>query len=177
MNFALIYFYNHIRINIHTYDGKWGLFMIIRKAKVQDVQGIYKLIAFYAKEGQLLIRTPASICEDILSFYVAIENDEVVGVGSLYVYDESLCEIRSLAVSENHMQKGIGKKITQKIVEDAHLLGINDMISLTYQVEFFSKLGFEVISKETIPQKVRKDCLSCPKFFACDETAMIVHLN
>lgn len=177
MNFALIYFYNHIRINIHTYDGKWGLFMIIRKAKVQDVQGIYKLIEFYAKEGQLLIRTPTSICEDILSFYVAIENDEVVGVGSLYIYDESLCEIRSLAVSADHMQKGIGKKITQKIVEDAQLLGINNMISLTYQVEFFSKLGFEVISKETIPQKVRKDCLSCPKFFACDETAMMVHLN
>ena len=158
-------------------NGKWGFFMIIRKAKVQDVQGIYKLIEFYAKEGQLLIRTPASICADILSFYVAIENDEVVGVGSLYVYDESLCEIRSLAVSADHMQKGIGKKITQKIVEDAQLVGINNMISLTYQVEFFSKLGFEVISKETIPQKVRKDCLSCPKFFACDETAMMVHLN
>ena len=40
MNFALIYFYNHIRINIHIYDGKWGLFMSTRKAKVQDVQGI-----------------------------------------------------------------------------------------------------------------------------------------
>lgn len=177
MNFALTYFYNHIRINIHIYNRKWGLTMLIRKAKVQDVEGIYKLISFYAKEGQLLIRTPASICEDILSFYVAIEDDEVVGVGSLYVYDESLCEIRSLAVSSDHMQKGIGKKITQKVLEDAQLLGIKNMISLTYQVEFFSKLGFEVISKETIPQKVRKDCLSCPKFFACDETAMMVHLN
>ena len=151
--------------------------MNIRKAKVQDVQGIYKLIALYAKEGQLLIRTPASICEDILSFYVAVDNDEVVGVGSLYVYDETLSEIRSLAVSADYMQKGIGKKITQKIVEDAQSLGITNMISLTYQVDFFLKLGFEVISKETIPQKVRKDCLSCPKFFACDETAMMVHLN
>ena len=168
MNFALIYFYNHICINIRIYDGKWGLVMIIRKAKVQDVQGIYKLIEFYAKEGQLLIRTPASICEDILSFYVAVDNDEVVGVGSLYVYDETLSEIRSLAVSADYMQKGIGKKITQKIVEDAQSLGITYMISLTYQVNFFLKLGFEVISKETIPQKVRKDCLSCPKFFACD---------
>ena len=151
--------------------------MLIRKAKVTDVPGIYKLIEHNAKKGLVLIRTHASICEDLLSFYVAVEDDEVVGVGSLYIYDESLSEIRSLAVSENHMKKGIGKKITEKIVEDAKQLGIGRMISLTYQVDFFSKLGFDVIQKETIPQKVRKDCLGCPKFFACDETAMVILLN
>ena len=75
------------------------------------------------------------------------------------------------------MKKGIGKKLTEKIVEDAKQLGIGRMISLTYQVDFFSKLGFETIQKETIPQKVRKDCLGCPKFFACDETAMVIPLN
>ncbi|MFF5995095.1 N-acetyltransferase [Lysinibacillus sp. KU-BSD001] len=151
--------------------------MLIRKAKVADVPGICKLIEKYAKTGELLIRTHASICEDLLSFYVAVEDDEVIGVGSLYIYDESLSEIRSLAVSEGHMGKGVGKKISQKIVEDAEQLGIGRMISLTYQIEFFSKLGFQVIEKETIPQKVRKDCLGCPKFFACDETAMVINLN
>lgn len=151
--------------------------MLIRKAKVTDVPGIYHLIEHNAKEGLVLIRSHSSICEDLLSFYVALEEDEVIGVGSLYIYDESLSEIRSLAVSENHKKKGIGKKITQIIVHDAKQLGIGRMISLTYQVEFFSKLGFEVIEKETIPQKVRKDCLGCPKFFACDETAMVIQLN
>ncbi|WP_431026719.1 N-acetyltransferase [Lysinibacillus sp. LZ02] len=151
--------------------------MLIRKAKVADVPGICKLIEQYAKTGELLIRTQASICEDLLSFYVAVEDNEVIGVGSLYIYDESLSEIRSLAVSEGHMGKGVGKKISQKIVEDAEQLGIGRMISLTYQIEFFSKLGFQIIEKETIPQKVRKDCLGCPKFFACDETAMVINLN
>lgn len=151
--------------------------MLIRKAKVADVPGIYKLIEQYAKSGELLIRSHASICEDLLSFYVAVEEDEIVGVGSLYIYDESLSEIRSLAVSEGNKGKGIGKKITKKIVDDAEQLGIGRMISLTYQIEFFSKLGFQIIEKETIPQKVRKDCLGCPKFFACDETAMVINLN
>ena len=151
--------------------------MLIRKAKVADVPGIYKLIEQYAKSGELLIRSHASICEDLLSFYVAVEEDEIVGVGSLYIYDESLSEIRSLAVSEGNKGKGIGKKITKKIVDDAEQLGIGRMISLTYQIEFFSKLGFKIIEKETIPQKVRKDCLGCPKFFACDETAMVINLN
>lgn len=151
--------------------------MEIRKAKVADVPGIYKLIEQYAKSGDLLIRTPTSICEDLLSFYVAVEENEVVGAGSLYIYDESLSEIRSLAVSDDHKGKGIGKKITQIIVDDAKQLGIERMISLTYQIEFFTKLKFHIIEKETIPQKVRKDCLGCPKFFACDETAMIINLN
>ncbi|WP_332645724.1 N-acetyltransferase [Lysinibacillus sp. 54212] len=151
--------------------------MEIRKAKVADVPGIYHLIEQYAKTGQLLIRTHTSICEDLLSFYVAVEEDEVVGVGSLYIYDESLSEIRSLAVSENHKGKGIGKELTQIIVDDARLLGIERMISLTYQIEFFTKMSFYIIEKETIPQKVRKDCLGCPKFFACDETAMVIQLN
>lgn len=151
--------------------------MKIRKAKVADVPGICKLIEQYAKEGQLLARTHTSIYEDLLSFYVAIEEDEVVGAGSLYIYDDSLSEIRSLAVSEEHKGKGIGRKITQIIVDDAKDLGIERMISLTYQIEFFTKMKFHIIDKETIPQKVRKDCLGCPKFFACDETAMIINLN
>lgn len=151
--------------------------MNVRKARVQDVEQIYKLIEHYAKEGKLLIRTPASLYENLLSFYVAEEDGKVVGVGSIYVYDEKLSEIRSLAVSPDHMGKGIGKKITLKIIEDTKELGIKEMISLTYQVEFFEKMGFKVIDKENIPQKVRKDCLNCPKFFACDEIAMSVQVN
>lgn len=150
--------------------------MIIRKATIKDVEGIHDLITLYAKEGQLLVRTPDSIYQDIQSFYVAIEDDTVIGVGSLYIYDATLCEIRSLAVAANQMQKGIGKHITKKILEDARYLGVEKMISLTYQVTFFEKLGFEIISKDIIPQKVRKDCLNCPKFFACDETAMLINL-
>lgn len=150
--------------------------MLIRKATIHDAESIHKLITFYAKEGQLLIRTIDSIYQDILSFYVAVEGDIVAGVGSLYIYDATLCEIRSLAVSSSYLKKGIGKQITKKIVEDASDLGIKEMISLTYQVPFFEKLGFEIISKDSIPQKVRKDCLNCPKFFNCDETAMQIHL-
>ena len=42
--------------------------MLIRKATIHDVESIHKLITFYAKEGQLLIRTVDSIYQDILSF-------------------------------------------------------------------------------------------------------------
>ena len=138
---------------------------------------MYNLIEHYAKEGKLLLRTPASLYENLLNFYVAEEDGKVVGVGSIYVYDEKLSEIRSLAVDPAYQGKGIGKKITEQVIADTKELGIKDIISLTYQVEFFEKLGFEVVDKENIPQKVRKDCLNCPKFFACDEIAMVRHVN
>jgi hypothetical protein len=33
--------------------------------------------------------------------------------------------------------------------------------------------GFKVISKESLPQKVWKECVNCPKFPNCEEIAMI----
>ena len=47
------------------------------------------------------------------------------------------------------------------------------VFALTYQVEFFHKLGFEEIDKTLLPQKIWADCIKCVKFPDCDETAMI----
>jgi amino-acid N-acetyltransferase len=45
-------------------------------------------------------------------------------------------------------------------------------MSLTYEQQFFEKLGFEVVAKETLPLKVWSDCIRCPKRDGCDEIAM-----
>jgi amino-acid N-acetyltransferase len=33
-------------------------------------------------------------------------------------------------------------------------------------------MGFVVVQKEALPDKMHKDCLKCPRLHACDETAM-----
>jgi len=38
--------------------------------------------------------------------------------------------------------------------------------------EFFGKMGFTVVDKELLPDKMYKDCLRCPRLHACDEIAM-----
>ena len=50
---------------------------------------------------------------------------------------------------------------------------IGGQIALTYQVEFFERLGFHKVAKETLPRKIWTDCLNCPKFPDCDETALV----
>ena len=38
--------------------------------------------------------------------------------------------------------------------------------------DFFIKLGFKIVDKGTLPQKIWKDCFDCPKFPDCGETAV-----
>jgi N-acetylglutamate synthase-like GNAT family acetyltransferase len=74
------------------------------------------------------------------------------------------------------------KVIVKKAQEDADFKkallekpheAIPQVFVLTYQQKFFEKCGFKVISKESLPQKVWKECVNCPKFPNCEEIAMI----
>lgn len=150
--------------------------MLIRKAVMSDTEGIYKLISQYAKEGKLLVRTYSSIYENLQSFVVAVINNEVVGICSLTVLDRNLAEVRSLAVSPGYVGKGIGKALVQQIIKETEVLEITRLISLTYQITFFSKLGFYQVDKNQLPQKMWKDCINCPKLHSCDETAMLINV-
>lgn len=149
----------------------------IRKAKIKDAEEIQFLINEYAKLGLMLPRTIHSIYENIRDFWVYEENGKVLGVCALTVFWENLAEVRSLAVSPQYTRKGIGSSLVKTALKEAQELGINRVFTLTYQVEFFKKLGFRVIDKELLPQKIWRDCINCVKFPNCDETAMEIILN
>ena len=148
----------------------------IRKAKVSDVEAIYEMILMYAKKGILLPRTRESLYENLQVISVATIDNQVVGTASLHLLGKDLAEIRSLVVADEANGKGIGKLLVNQIVEDTRKLGVPKLISLTYQVSFFEKCGFQVIEKTEMPQKVWKDCINCHKFPDCDEIAMAINL-
>lgn len=150
--------------------------MIIRKAVMSDAESIFNLISEYAKEGKLLARAYSSIYENLQSFVVAVLDNEVVGICSLTILDRDLAEVRSLAVSPAYVGKGIGKALVRQIIKETENLEINRLISLTYQIEFFEKLGFFQVDKNELPQKMWKDCINCPKLHSCDETAMLINV-
>lgn len=147
----------------------------IRKAKVSDVEEIFDLIQLYAEQGLLLTRTRESLYQNLQAIFVAVKDGKVVGSASLHILDKQLAEIRSLVVSEDQGKLGIGRRLVEKVVEETKKLEIDKLISLTYQVEFFSKCGFEVTVKDTMPQKVWIDCIHCPKLHNCDEIAMVYY--
>ena len=82
--------------------------------------------------------------------------------------------MRSLAVSKSLQGKGLGRKLIASLLDDARLLQVNEVFTLTFVPEFFSKLGFVEIDRSTLPHKVWQECTRCPLFPDCGETAMVL---
>lgn len=150
---------------------------IVRRARIDDVPDMAALINHYAREGMMLPKSPTQLYNHLRDFIVAEVDGKVVGCAGLKIMWRDLAEIVSLAVHPEWQGHGIGRSLCLPLIEDARALGIASVISLTYQVPFFAKLGFEIVPKHTLSQKVWQDCQFCAKQDCCDETAMILKLN
>jgi amino-acid N-acetyltransferase len=151
--------------------------MIYRKAIFKDVETVHKLINDYADKGLMLARSRNVLYETLRDLVIAEEDGEVVGVGSLHLVWDELAEIRAMAVAPRKTKSGVGRTIVEVLTKEAVELGVKTLFTLTYQPGFFSKLGFVEVTKEQLPQKVWKECINCPKFPNCDETAMIKKID
>jgi len=147
--------------------------MNIRSAKISDVKAIYSLINFYAERDKMLFRSMADIYENLQAFLVAELDGNVVGCCALQIIWSDLAEVKSLAVDEANTEKGIGKMLVEAATEQARQLGLPRVFALTLNPDFFEKMGFQVIEKDTLPMKVWSDCARCPKQQNCDEIAVI----
>ncbi len=150
--------------------------MILRKAKLADAEEMHTILNKYAEAGLMLARPRSLIYECIRDFVIAETDGEIVGTAALHILWEDLAEIRALAVKEGFRKEGIGRKMVEYCLREAGDLGLPKVFTLTYQQGFFSKLGFKVIGKENMPQKVWKECINCPKFPNCDEVCMELSL-
>jgi amino-acid N-acetyltransferase len=153
--------------------------LFIRKAIIADIKPIHKLLNHYADRGLLLPRPLSELYDHLRDFNVLVENGEaekIIGACALGICWEDLAEIRSLAVIENRQGSDYGRRLVEACLQEARSLGLRKVFALTYAEGFFSRMGFRVVEKATLPQKVWGDCLKCPKFPECDEIAMALDL-
>lgn len=148
----------------------------IRKARVPDVKSIHGLLLHSGGMGLLLPRSLSDLYSKLRDFYVLADRDAetVRGCCALAITWEDIAEVRSLAIAEDLRGRGWGKRLVEACLSEAVTLGLFRVFTLTYQVDFFVRQGFRVVDKEVLPQKVWADCLNCPKFPGCDETAMLI---
>jgi amino-acid N-acetyltransferase len=145
---------------------------------MSDVKGIHQLIAEYARKGDMLPRSLADIYENLRDYFIFEEDDgELVGSAAIHIMWEDLAEVRSLAVREGRMRRGVGTQLVESCISEAIVLGIDRVFALTYKPEFFEKLGFHVVDKADLPQKIWTDCLKCSKFPDCDEVALVADFS
>ena len=72
---------------------------MIRKAKLNDVKEIQRLIKLYAPRGGILPRSLSELYDHLRDFFVFVRNRKVVGICALHICWDDLAEIRSLAVA------------------------------------------------------------------------------
>ena len=146
--------------------------MSVRRAKMSDVDSIYQLTAFWAEKGEILPRTRDNIIHDIQNFVVAEIDGKVVGSASLYIYQTSLAEIRSIVIEESAHKQGQGEALVQYLLEFAHQMELQQIIVLTYIPQYFAKLGFTLIEKSSLAENIIEDSEPSPHKDPADEVAM-----
>ncbi len=150
---------------------------MLRKATIEDVEKIYKLINDFAAKNVMLPRSLSELYENIRDFFVFIQDDTLVGCAALHIFWKDLAEIKSVAVLETTQRKGIGRKLVRVCIREARKLRIAKMFVLTYVPEFFEKCGFRRVEKESLPHKIWSECVKCHKFPDCGEIPLTLELG
>jgi amino-acid N-acetyltransferase len=147
---------------------------LVCKARVHDAAAICALVNSLSHDGTLLRRDFEEVCENIRDFYVA-EDDfgNFLGCGALQIYGPRLAEVRSIVVVPQAQGCGVGQALLLALVAEADEHGIPAVCCFTRAPQFFERHGFELAERELIPEKIRKDCQSCPRLNNCDEVAMV----
>ena len=146
---------------------------MIRPAKSNDAGAILELIQFHANAEQMLFRSLADIRKNIQDFLVYEDAGRVIGACALSACGSGLVEVRSLAVHPDHCRKGVGTALVEQCIERATQTEFEKIFVLTYALPLFEKLGFEIVDKAELPQKIWKDCQGCRKQDHCDEISLI----
>jgi amino-acid N-acetyltransferase len=147
--------------------------MRTREATLPDAEQIHRLISTHFESGTLLPRTFPEICENVRDFVVAEDSGTIIGCGALHLYGLHLAEIRSITVRPEYRHRGAGLLLVRKLLKHAKRHQVSGVCLFTRIPEFFSRLGFAIVTREDIPDKLYKDCRVCPKLNCCDEVAMV----
>jgi len=147
------------------------------KPLVSDITAMQDLVKEEVDTGTILLRTEDEMATTIRS-YTAVKIDGVLaGFSALHIHSPKLAEIRSLIVSKDFRGRRLGKTLVEHCLDEGRTLGLEEVLSLTYQKQFFEDLGFKEISKESLPEhKIWADCIRCKHFPICDEISLLYKL-
>jgi len=153
--------------------------MRARRARPEDAPAVHRIVAHYAAEGLLLPRTEDEIRAHISRFLVLVEPalngtpERVAGCVALETYGPDLAEVRSLAVDPIIRGRGLGARLLRFALAVARRRKIARVFAVTHAPAFFNRQGFETFARQTLPEKLERDCRVCPKERTCRLVAVI----
>lgn len=120
----------------------------LRPARTSDVAGIRQLVRPLADRRVLLEKEAVAYFESLQEFVVAEDEGVLLGCGALHVMWEDLAEVRTLATVDNRRGQGIGRSLLIELVENARRIGVSRLFCLTFEVDFFRTMGFDVMENQ-----------------------------
>ena len=144
------------------------------KPNLHDIPSMQKLVAPEGLSGIILARSDDEIATNIRSYTLAMDGDKLVGFCALHIHSPNLAEIRSMIIDADYRGMDIGSSLVAKVSTEGKELGLKEILALTYKQQFFERLGFIEIPKESIPEhKIWADCIKCKLFPICNEVSLI----
>lgn len=146
----------------------------LRPARECDIAGIVSLVNGYAAEAIMLYRSPESVRLTLHDFVVAVDtSDAVIACGALKEYSPSLAEVASVAVARDAHGLGLGTAIVAEVERLARKRDIDELFALTLTPAFFQSAGYVIGDRALYPEKIRRDCLRCPRRIRCNEHCVV----
>ncbi|MGE0086836.1 MAG: N-acetyltransferase [Desulfococcaceae bacterium] len=152
---------------------------IVRKAAIEDIRHIHRLLHTYSHQGDLIPRPLSDLYDHVRDFSVSADTvtKQVVGCCALQFCWEDLAEIRSLVVENAYRRMGVASGLVESCIREAGSYGMTKLFCLTFKPDFFSRFGFGRIQRSDLPLKIWSDCMLCVKFPDCQAIAMMKEMG
>ncbi|QTX05549.1 amino-acid N-acetyltransferase [Agromyces archimandritae] len=126
----------------------------VRRARTSDVPAIRAIVDPLVDRRILLGKEWVELYGAVQEFRVAEAGGALVGFGALHVIWEDLGEVRTLAVADAWLGRGVGHRLLTALEEDARELGLSRLFCLTFETGFFGRHGFADMGAETVDPEV-----------------------
>ena len=144
--------------------------LLIRPALACEATEVARLNNVFAADHLMLRRSPEQVALAIDDFLVAVdERGRIRACGALKEYSPSVAEVAAIAVAPEAQGNGLGREIVAAVEALAMKRGVMHVFALTLQPAFFEAIGYQRVDRARYPEKIRRDCLSCARRFACNE--------
>jgi amino-acid N-acetyltransferase len=116
----------------------------LRRAEAGDRDAVLSLLS------QLELPT-AGVVDLLARFWVAVQNDRVVGVAGMERYGDAGL-LRSVAVAPEWQGGGVGRALVERVLDEGRAEGIREVYLLTTTAEhYFPRIGFVCVARSEVP--------------------------
>jgi amino-acid N-acetyltransferase len=128
----------------------------IRPLKDEDIVDVLGIMEVFVRKG-ILVRRSEEDLQRLKGDFVVYETDGTIrGCGALHRCGPEQAEIAGIAVDENYGRMGIGRKIVERLIDEARRKGLMQVFLLTTKTsDWFQSLGFLQGSAEDLPPERR----------------------